>query len=188
MTNSVHYAWSSLFQADLSHSYGKEFLEPATEQISKASVNEIWLNTITKWRQFDLNYQIWYSFLDHSWIDTLVALTYHPSCWGITFSLSKTRRPSDTSFHFSFNLQGITQKIGAPQMTSTTSQTAPPAPQADFGPSADSGSPRGGPAEPAGPTDLACDAEPVGARGTRDDLTGGPCDGKLGSLMAGKPQ
>lgn len=134
MTNSVHYAWSSLFQADLSHSYGKEFLEPVTEQISKASVNEIWLNTTAKWRQFDLNYQIWYSFLDHSWIDTVVALTYHPSCWGITFSLSKTRRPSDTSFHFSFNLQGITQKIGAPQMTSTTSQTAPPAPQATSAP------------------------------------------------------
>jgi LPS-assembly protein len=134
MTNSVHYASSSLFQVDLSHSYGKEFLEPATEQISKDSVNEIWLNTTTKWRQFDLNYQIWYSFLDHSWIDTVVALTYHPSCWGITFSLSKTRRPSDTSFHVSFNLQGITQKIGAPQMTSTTSQTAPPPPQGTSAP------------------------------------------------------
>jgi hypothetical protein len=112
MTNSAHYVVPSLFQIDLTHSYSKEFLEPATEQEGKGAGNEILLNTITKWRQFDLRYQLDYSFLDHSWIDTLVALTYHPSCWGITLSLSKTRRPADTSIHFSFNLQGLTQSIG----------------------------------------------------------------------------
>ena len=85
MTNSAHYVVPSLFQADITHSYSKEFLEPATEQEGKGAGNEILLNTITKWRQFDLRYQLDYSFLDHTWIDTLVALTYHPSCWGITF-------------------------------------------------------------------------------------------------------
>ena len=130
MTNSVHYALPPLFQVDLSHSFTKEFLEPATEQMSKDIANEIYLNTTARWRNFDLNYQIWYDFVSRSWIDTVVGLTYHPSCWGITLTLDKTRRPSDTSIHFSFNLQGITQKVSVPQTTAPAAPvTAPAAPQ-----------------------------------------------------------
>jgi LPS-assembly protein len=112
MTNSAHYAFAPLFQVDLSHTYTKEFLQPETEQMGKELSNQIYLNAVTKWNVFDLRYQVNYSFFDKSWIDMLAALTYHPSCWGLTFTLTRTRRPEDTSFNVSFNLQGITQNIG----------------------------------------------------------------------------
>jgi len=142
-TNSIHYAVSSFFMADLGHSYGKEFLEPATEQLSRSVTNEVYLNTTAKWRQFDLNYQVWYSFIHAGWINYVTALTYHPSCWSVTLSLNRTRRPSDTSINFSFNLQGLTQRTSAlaPQTPSAISQTPLPAPQG--------GSPA--PQTPAGP-------------------------------------
>ena len=112
MTNTLHYAIPPLFQIDLSHTYTKQFLRPETEEQGRTLSSEMWVNTITRWKAFDLNYQIRYSFLDSTWIDTLAALTYHPSCWGVTLAVSKTRRPNDTSIHLSFNLQGITQNIG----------------------------------------------------------------------------
>jgi hypothetical protein len=111
-TQSVHYALPPLFQIDVSHTYSKEFLEPLTEQMGKALTNEASVTTLTRWKVFDLKYQIDYSLIDRSWIDYLAALTYHPSCWGLTLTLTKTRRPADTSFNLSFNLQGITQNIG----------------------------------------------------------------------------
>jgi LPS-assembly protein len=130
MTNSLHYAFPPFLQVDLSHSYGKEFLEPTTEQISKEASNEVYLNTTLKWRQFDFNYQIWYSFAHPSGvIDTAAAVTYHPSCWSVTFTVTKSVRPNNTSYNISFNLQGMTQKVGSPQATSTTSQPFPPVPQ-----------------------------------------------------------
>ncbi len=98
--NTVHFALPPYIQADVSHSYTKDL------------VSEVWLNTLSKWRSFDLNYQIRYSLMNNAWVDSLASLTYHPSCWSVTVTLTKTRRPSDTSIHFSFNLQGITQKIG----------------------------------------------------------------------------
>ena len=130
MTNSVHYALPPLVQFDLSHSYGKEFLEPATEQISKEASNEVYLNTTLKWRQFDFNYQVWYSFVHPTGvIDNAAAVTYHPSCWSVTLTVTRSVRPNNISYNLSFNLQGITQKVGSPQATSTTSQPFPPAPQ-----------------------------------------------------------
>lgn len=112
MTNSAHYALPPVFEIDLSHTYSKTFLKPETEQMGYTSANEIWFNTMTRWKAFDLRYQLRYSFVDSTWIDTLAALTYHPSCWGVTLTLTKTRRPEDTSVNLSFNLQGIAQSLG----------------------------------------------------------------------------
>jgi LPS-assembly protein len=112
MTNSAHYALPPVFQIDLSHSYSKQFLKPDTEQQGRTVSNELWFDSMTRWKVFDLRYQLRYSFVDSTWIDTLAALTYHPSCWGLTLSVTKTRRPEDTSIHLSFNLQGIAQSVG----------------------------------------------------------------------------
>ena len=75
-------------------------------------VDQVWLTTVTRWRSIDVTYQIRYDLIAHRWLDTLGALTYHPGCWSVTFTIIETRIPKDTSFHVSFNLQGITQKIG----------------------------------------------------------------------------
>lgn len=98
--NSVTYAFPPVFQVSLSHSY------------TRKSVNELWVNALGKWKKFDANYQLRYSLLEGRWVDTLASVTYHPSCWGVTATLQKTRRPKDTSIHFSFSLEGITQKLG----------------------------------------------------------------------------
>ncbi len=102
MTNSIHYAVPPGFQVDMSHSY------------VPGVADQMWVNTTVRWRVFDVNYQILYDLMQRTWDNALVSLTYHPSCWGVTFTVQETRipRPSDTSFHVSFNLQGITQKIG----------------------------------------------------------------------------
>jgi LPS-assembly protein len=97
--NSLRYVLNPIFQADLTHSYTKDL------------VNEVWVSTAGRWRSFDAAYQIRYSFIDNSWIDTLGSVTYHPSCWGVTLTVTKTRRPNDTSVHLSFSLQGITQQL-----------------------------------------------------------------------------
>jgi hypothetical protein len=103
MTNSIHYAVPPRFQVDLSDSF------------VPGVANQVWVNTTVRWRVFDMNYQILYDFMQRTWDNTLISLTYHPSCWSVTFTLQETKvpRPSDTSFHVSFNLQGITQKIGS---------------------------------------------------------------------------
>jgi LPS-assembly protein len=98
--NGIHYAIPPVFQIDLSHSYTKDV------------TNELWLNTMARWKNFDATYQVRYSFVEGAWIDTLGSLTYHPSCWGLTLTVTKTRRPNDTSIHLSFTLQGIAQQIG----------------------------------------------------------------------------
>ena len=106
MVNSIHYAVPPKFQIDLSHSY-------APGLAGAAGVDQVWLATVTRWRYIDLAYQIRYDLIEQRWLDTLASITYHPKCWSITFSVIETRIPKDTSFHLSFNLQGITQKIGA---------------------------------------------------------------------------
>ena len=100
MTNSIHYAWAPRFQIDLTHSY------------APGLVDQVWMNTIVRWKVIDANYGIRYDLLLHEWISTLYSLTYHPGCWGFTFTLMQTKVPKDTSFHFSINLTGITQKVG----------------------------------------------------------------------------
>jgi len=106
MVNSIHYARLPMFQMDLSHSY-------APGLTTGTSVNQVWIATLTRLKVFDLVYQVRYDLLEHTWLNTLYSVTYHPTCWGLTFTVIQSRVPKDTSFHFSFNLQGITQKIGA---------------------------------------------------------------------------
>jgi LPS-assembly protein len=98
--NGVHYALPPVFQVDLSHNY------------TSGLVSEIWLNTMGRWKTFDGMYQIRYSLKEGEWVDTLASLMYHPSCWGLTLTMTRTRNPSDTSIHLSFSLQGIAQRIG----------------------------------------------------------------------------
>lgn len=99
-TNGIHYGLPPLFGIDLSNSY------------APGVADQVWLNTLVRWRSFDVNYQILYDLMLHTWQNTLASVTYHPGCWGITFTLQQSKNPRDTSFHFSFNLQGITQNIG----------------------------------------------------------------------------
>jgi LPS-assembly protein len=100
MTNSIFYAAPPRFQISLSHSYSPGF------------VDQVWLNTLVRWKVIDANYVITYDLLNHTWINTLTSLTYRSGCWGLTFTLMQTRVPRDTSFHLSFNLTGLTQKVG----------------------------------------------------------------------------
>jgi LPS-assembly protein len=100
MRNTVHYGKPPYYQFDFSHNY------------NKGLVNELWTDMNGRWRTFDGRYQIRYSLRDGEWVDMLASLTYQPRCWGVTLSVSRTKRPNDTSFHLSFNLQGITQNIG----------------------------------------------------------------------------
>ena len=101
MTNSIHYAWPPRFQIDLNHSY------------APGLADQIWANTTVRWKVIDLMYGMTYDLMHSTWINTITSFTYHPGCWGFTFTLMQTRVPKDTSFHFSINLTGITQKIGA---------------------------------------------------------------------------
>ena len=105
IVNSVHFATPPRFQIDLSHSYSPGL---TTGQ----GVDQVWLATVTRWRYIDVSYQIRYDYIQHRWLDTLGAITYHPGCWSVTFTVIETRIPRDTSFHLSFNLQGITQRTG----------------------------------------------------------------------------
>ena len=116
MTNSIFYAWQPRFQISVAHSYAPGF------------VDQMWLNTYVRWKVIDVNYQITYDLLNHAWINTLYSITYHPGCWGLTFTLMQTKVPSDTSFHLSFNLTGITQKVG------TVAPVAPVGPAGPVGP------------------------------------------------------
>ncbi len=100
MTNSIHYALPPRFQIDLTHSY------------APGLVDQVWINTIVRWKVLDLTYQINYDLIQRTWLTTLASLAYHPGCWSIAFTLMQTKVPKDTSFHFSFNLTGITQKTG----------------------------------------------------------------------------
>jgi LPS-assembly protein len=100
MTNSLHYARPPGFVVDLSHSYSPDVLD------------QIYLNTLVKWRVFDVIYQIRYDFMAKTWIDMLASVTYHPTCWGVTFTMTRSQNPSDTSFRVYFSLQGIAQNIG----------------------------------------------------------------------------
>jgi LPS-assembly protein len=79
------------------------------------------------YKDFDGRLTIRYDLKDNSWIDTLYAITYHPSCWSITLSLIQTRRPPDTSIHFSFNLLGLTSRA---QPAVPLSPSTGPIPQA----------------------------------------------------------
>ena len=160
MTNSIHYVRAPFLLVDLTHSY-----EPSL-------VDQVWLNTLVRWRSFDANYQIRYDFIQHTWINTISSLTYRPGCWSVTFSVIESKEPNDRSFHVSFNLQGLTQKItGGPAVSPTGGPT---------------GNPMGGPAGspvagglPGGPA-----GGPVGSPAGAS-LPGGPAAGSAAGSAAG---
>ncbi len=116
MTNGIFYASQPRFQISVSHSYSPGF------------VDQVWLSTYLRWKVIDVNYVITYDLLNHEWINTLTSLTYHPGCWGLTFTLMQTKVPKDTSFHLSFNLMGITQKITPVAPMGTVAPVAPGTP------------------------------------------------------------
>ncbi|HEX2967202.1 MAG TPA: LPS assembly protein LptD [Syntrophorhabdaceae bacterium] len=57
--------------------------------------------------KFEGAYQLRYSFKDHGWVETLYRVTYRPSCWAVTVSLTQARRPSDTRVNVIFSLGGL---------------------------------------------------------------------------------
>ncbi len=102
MTNSVHYGKAPLYQVDVAHNYVPSL------------VNEAWVRVMGRWKTLDGMYQIRYSLKDSTWVDTLASLMYRPKCWSIGLILTQTRRPKDTSIRLSFNLEGLTQRVGGP--------------------------------------------------------------------------
>lgn len=98
LRNSVSYSHPPYFRLDVSESYTKDL------------VNELYTGFVGTYGDFDLILRYRYSLKDSTWIDSLFAVTYHPKCWSVTLSMSKTRRPNDTSFRISFDLAGITQR------------------------------------------------------------------------------
>ncbi len=96
MRNTVRYTGPSRLFAAITHSY--------TNQL----VNELYYDLGVQYRDFDLRYQLRYSFTEGTWIDTLYQIRYHPSCWALTLQLVQSTRPSDTTVRVSFDFIGIT--------------------------------------------------------------------------------
>jgi hypothetical protein len=84
------------YHANILHSYTRDFN------------NEVFLDIGGTYNKFEGGYQIRYSFKDHDWIETLYKLTYQPSCWSVTVSLTQSKRPRDTRINVIFNLAGLT--------------------------------------------------------------------------------
>jgi LPS-assembly protein len=63
---------------------------------------------------FSARYNLTYSFSTSSMVDSSFSLIYHPHCWEVDFTFSKT--PDDKSFALMFSLSGIgnTLKLGMP--------------------------------------------------------------------------
>jgi LPS-assembly protein len=107
------------FNTTISHTY-------QAGDVSEGGINQVlWLSAGT-YRDFDGRMSILYDLLDNSWISTLYAITYHPGCWSITLTLTQTRRPPDTSIHFSFNLLGITSRAQPAVPISPLTAPTPP--------------------------------------------------------------
>ena len=96
MRNGLNYDVMGKYHANISHSYTKDF------------TNEAFFDIGGFYGKFEGGYQMRYSFKDSGWIDTLYKLTYRPSCWSVTVSLTQTRRPRDTRIGVLFNLAGLT--------------------------------------------------------------------------------
>jgi LPS-assembly protein len=96
MRNSLNYDVTGTYHLNISHSYTKDLN------------NEAFFDIGGIYDKFEGGYQMRYSFKDGAWIETLYSLTYRPSCWSVTVSLSQSRRPSDTRIGITFNLTGLT--------------------------------------------------------------------------------
>jgi hypothetical protein len=96
MRNSFNYDVTGKYHFNISHSYTKDL------------ANEAFFDIGGIYNKFEGGYQMRYSFKDGAWIETLYSLTYRPSCWSVTVSLSQSKRPSDTRIGITFNLTGLT--------------------------------------------------------------------------------
>ncbi len=96
VTNSLSHTMPGKYRVNVWHSYSKDFTNTAVIDLGAV------------YKKFEGSYQIQYSFKDKDWIDTLYRLTYRPSCWSTTVSLTQTKRPRDTRINISFDLTGIT--------------------------------------------------------------------------------
>jgi LPS-assembly protein len=94
--NSFNYDVTGKYHANISHSYTKDFS------------NEAFFDIGGIYDKFEGGYQLRYSFKDSGWIETLYKLTYRPSCWSVTVSLTQSKRPRDTRIGIIFNLVGLT--------------------------------------------------------------------------------
>ncbi len=95
MRNSFNYDVTGKYHFNISHSYTKDL------------TNEAFFDIGGIYDKFEGGYQMRYSFKDGGWIETLYSLTYRPSCWSVTVSLSQSKRPSDTRIGITFNLTGL---------------------------------------------------------------------------------
>jgi LPS-assembly protein len=95
MRNSFNYDVTGKYHFNISHSYTKDL------------TNEAFFDIGGIYDKFEGGYQMRYSFKDGGWIETLYSLTYRPSCWSVTVSLSQSKRPSDTRIRITFNLTGL---------------------------------------------------------------------------------
>jgi LPS-assembly protein len=96
MRNGFNYDVEGKYHVNISHSYTMDFN------------NEVFFDIGGIYDKFEGGYQMRYSFKDSGWIETLYKLTYRPSCWSVTVSLTQTRRPNDTRIGIIFNLAGLT--------------------------------------------------------------------------------
>jgi LPS-assembly protein len=96
MRNGFNYDVKGKYHLNISHSYTRDFN------------NEAFFDIGGFYDNFEAGYQMRYSFKDGGWIDTLYKLTYRPSCWSVTISLTQSKRPHDTRIGIMFNLAGLT--------------------------------------------------------------------------------
>lgn len=94
--NSLNYNVMGKYHVNIWHNYSKDLMNGGFFDLGAV------------YKKFEAGYQIQYSFKDKDWIDTLYRLTYRPSCWSTTISLTRSKRPRDTRINISFNLTGIT--------------------------------------------------------------------------------
>lgn len=94
--NSLNHTVAGKYHVNVWHNYTKDL------------TNEGFFDLGAIYKKFEAGYQIQYSFKDKDWIDTLYRLTYRPSCWSTTVSLTQSKRPRDTRINIGFELTGIT--------------------------------------------------------------------------------
>lgn len=95
MRNGLSYSEPNKYHLSASHTYTRDLN------------HEVFVDVGGTYRKFEGAYQIRYSFKDHGWVETLYRVTYRPSCWSVTVSLTQARRPSDTRINVLFGLSGI---------------------------------------------------------------------------------
>lgn len=98
LRNGLSYQVPGLYGIAVSHNY------------NTGVNNDIFIDMMGAYSVFEGSYQIRYTFMEKEWIDTEYRLKYKPGCWSTTLTMSKTKRPEDTTFRISFDLTGITSQ------------------------------------------------------------------------------